>query len=342
MKQKKMNFIIKKLHFLICAVLIMAMMTGTVQAAYGSSFAGGGRTAGKYTISLYDRNGVMTQQVLKKKGASFTLPARKNPKGKTFLGWSLSREKTIPAYTAGKKIFVRKNMKLYPVYYNCGNEKTGEWGSLPRLNMSRYKMVIFVGDSRTYRMGLRFGQDDSTEGMTEVRFIGKGGAKLRWLQNSAFGELLNMVNQCNREDKSKKKIAVVFNLGVNDLSHKYRRVVNPDGISDSYAVYMNMLGCTLEAKNCRLFYMSVNPTNCRMSATEGLRKASEIERFNDLLRKKLSKRYKWINCTDYLTRTGYAFDSGVEQESGNDDGVHYTKATYQSIYRYCIRIINKS
>ena len=63
-----MNFIIKKLHFLICAVLIMAMMTGTVQAAYGSSFAGGGRTAGKYTISLYDRNGVMTQQVLKKRG----------------------------------------------------------------------------------------------------------------------------------------------------------------------------------------------------------------------------------------------------------------------------------
>lgn len=332
----------KKLHCMICALLIMAMMTGTVQAASGSSFSSGGRAVKKYTISLYDRNGVMTQQVLRKKGASFVLPARKNPKGKTFLGWALSSEKKIPDYTAGEKIYVQRNMKLYPVFYNCGNAKTTEWGNLPRLNMSKYKMVIFVGDSRTHRMGLRFEQDDSTKGMTEVRFIGHGGAKLHWLQNSAFRELINMVDQCNREDKSSKKIAVVFNLGVNDLSHKYRKVVNPNRISDTYAAYMNMLGSTLTAKKCRLFYMSVNPTNCKMSAVEGVRKAGEICRFNILLKKKLSRQYKWINCTDYLTRTGYAFDSGVEQESGNDDGVHYTEATYQSIYRYCIQIINKS
>lgn len=334
--------IIKRVLLIPGIWIVMMLAAATVYAASQADFSDGEAATKKYTISVYDKNGVEVQRIIKKKNASFVTPSRKNAGGKTFLGWSVSPSGKSADYRAGQKIIVRRNMKLYPVYFNSIKESTVSWGSLPKLDLSKYKMVIFVGDSRTYRMGLRFESDRSTEIITGVKFVGKGGAGLWWLKNIGYRELIKTINLCNRENKSKKEIAVVFNLGVNDLICKNGKLVNTEIITDRYASYMSKIKNSLIGKNCRLFYMSVNPTNCTMSKTKGLRKAKEIEEFNILLKKKISGQYQWINCVDYLTRKGYAFDSGIKRESGRDDGVHYTEATYQMIYRYCIQKINNS
>ena len=326
--------------FIMSAVFFTVMMTGTVQAASSSIASNKKQTMKQYTASLYDSNGALSHQVKRNKGSFYTLPSKKNPNGKTFLGWALSKNTEVPDYAAGETIVVQNNTKLYPVYFENSKKILKKWGELIKLDLSKYKMVIFVGDSRTHRMGLRFNNDSSTQDMMEVVFIGQGGARLNWMKNTAYNKLIDTVNKCNRMDKSNRKIAVVFNLGVNDLSYKYRDVIDTDKITNSYASYFNSLGKTLEEKNCKLFYMTVNPTNCTM--IEGRRKAEEINSFNILLKKKLTNNYRWINCKDYLARHGYSFDSGVEQESGRDDGVHYTEATYQSIYHYCIKKINQT
>ena len=53
-------------------------------------------------------------------------------------------------------------------------------------------------------------------------------------------------------------IAVVFNLGVNDMANV-----------SNYVSYMTDIASTLKSKNCKLFYMSVNPLNSTMIAKAG-------------------------------------------------------------------------
>ena len=63
------------------------------------------------------------------------------------------------------------------------------------------------------------------------------------------------------QSDSDKPVAVIFNLGVNDLSsHNSGNGVDYKGEANAYLARMNTLAEELES-DCRLFYMSVNPVN---------------------------------------------------------------------------------
>ena len=82
--------IIKRVLLIPGIWIVMMLAAATVHAASQTVFSDGGRTTKKYTISIYDKNGVEVQRIIKKKNSSFIMPSRKNTDGKTFLGWSVS------------------------------------------------------------------------------------------------------------------------------------------------------------------------------------------------------------------------------------------------------------
>ena len=81
-----------------------------------------------------------------------------------------------------------------------------------------------------------------------------------------YGEK-ELLNEISGMDDNAKPVAVIFNLGVNDLIHKNRESISYDSVASDYASYMNGLSRKLTARNCELFYMSVNPCNTAMKST---------------------------------------------------------------------------
>lgn len=136
------------------------------------------------------------------------------------------------------------------------------------------------------------------------------------------------------QSDSDKPVAVIFNLGVNDLSsHNSGNGVDYKGEANAYLARMNTLAEELES-DCRLFYMSVNPVNTAMKPT---RKEAQLRYFNDRLQSRLNKRFQWIDTYKYLMKNGY---STYNEFKGNiDDGVHYSTCTYKRIYKYCMNAI---
>ena len=148
-----------------------------------------------------------------------------------------------------------------------------------------------------------------------------------------YGEK-ELLNEISGMDDNAKPVAVIFNLGVNDLIHKNRESISYDSVASEYASYMNGLSRKLTARNCELFYMSVNPCNTAMKST---RKESEIRGFNNRLRQRLNGNFTWINSYSYLMRCGYT--TRCEFRGYTDDGVHYSMRTYKRIYAYAIKQI---
>ena len=98
------------------------------------------------------------------------------------------------------------------------------------------------------------------------------------------------------QSDSDKPVAVIFNLGVNDLSsHNSGNGVDYKGEANAYLARMNTLAEELES-DCRLFYMSVNPVNTAMKPT---RKEAQLRYFNDRLQSRLNKRFQWIDTWKY-------------------------------------------
>ena len=168
----------------------------------------------------------------------------------------------------------------------------------------------------------------------KVGFVCKSGEGLSWMKNE--GEKL-LLQEINKEDDSTRPIAVIFNLGVNDLIHRNGNGISYDTVSTEYASYMNGLSRKLTTRNCELFYMSVNPCNTAMKPT---RKESEIRGFNNRLKKTLNGNFTWINSYSYLMRCGYT--SKCEFRNYTDDGLHYSMRTYKRIYAYAIKKIRES
>jgi hypothetical protein len=88
-----------------------------------------------------------------------------------------------------------------------------------------------------------------------------------------YGEK-ELLNEISGMDDNAKPVAVIFNLGVNDLIHKNRESISYDSVASDYASYMNGLSRKLTARNCELFYMSVNP--CNTARERSLRSADLI------------------------------------------------------------------
>ena len=259
-----------------------------------------------------------------------TLPAVKNQTGYTFLGWSTKKGQTqSPQYQAGQVIQVKKKTHLYAVMYNWKQEPDIKVNNLAS-QLSEYSGIIFVGDSRTYFMQKTLLQEYGKDAVSKVSFVCKTGEGLNWFETTGERQLRSEIARL----QSDKPVAVIFNLGVNDLSsHNSGNGVDYKGVANAYLARMNTLAEELES-SCRLFYMSVNPVNTAMKPT---RKEAQLRYFNDRLQSGLNDRFQWIDTYKYLMKNGY---STYNTFKGNiDDGVHYSVRTYKRIYKYCMNAI---
>ena len=122
---------------------------------------------------------------------------------------------------------------------------------------------------------------------------------------------------------------MIFNLGVNDPGNMYE-----------YVSYLQQIAGTLKQKNCKLFFMSVNPVNSRTIEYMGknaIRKEEVIRRFNSVVSSGTSGNYTYIDTYSFLLQNGYSTDiGGAGSDYGVDDGLHYTTKTYKRIFKYCL------
>lgn len=283
----------------------------------------------KVTVIMETSEGTVKKRI--NSGSTIILPPDVNGNGYTFLGWStISKQSCNPMYQAYEKLKVTRNIHLYPVKYKWSQEPDI---SVDRLadNVNKYSRIIFVGDSRTVMLEGTLQRQCDSSVFNKVGFVCKTGQGLAWMMEEGEKMLLNKVG---RTDKNTKPVAVIFNLGVNDLIHRNGTGINYDSIASEYASYMNRLSRKLTARNCELFYMSVNPCNTAMKTT---RKESEIRGFNSRLKQRLNGNFTWINSYSYLMKYGYT--TRCEFRGNADDGLHYSMKTYKRIYAYAIKRI---
>lgn len=275
------------------------------------------------SIVLHNNDGSVYKTVAVGKGNYFKLPSIENPVGYTFMGWARKPYQTTNAeFQAGVNVLMNSQLHLYAVMFNRATEPDLSASSIRQQELmvrSKYKKIIFVGDSRTVMMRntLYTLADQSGVSLTSgTDFVCQSGTGLNWLKSQGYDDLLSVV------DSAAKGTAVVFNFGVNDLQNL-----------SGYVTYMNSIAKTLKSKGCDLYYMSLNPFNSKMLKTA--REESVLRNFNKTIKSSL-KDYKYIDVYSYLMQTGYGTDSGT----GYDDGLHYTTKTYKRIYYSCLSKIN--
>lgn len=290
------------------------------------------------SVVLHKTRGAEYKTIYVKKGDSFTLPGAENPEGYTFMGWSTKPNIVITGSKPGKVQYetgevipsVNSTIHLYQVMYQRNTEKNLISSQMAKPDLNRYGGVIMVGDSRTVRMRQALAAQNCGANMNGVRFVSASGQGLKWFKDEGYRHLINQIKHIRVS--SSKPVAVVFNLGVNDL---YR-------ISD-YVAYMNELAPELEKMNCKLYYMSVNPINGVMIEKTGrlsLRKEADVREFNDRIKTGLDE-YTYIDTYSWLMQNGFGTSNGVNgKDNSEDDGLHYTVKTYKRIYDYCLRYVN--
>ena len=141
---------------------------------------------------------------------------------------------------------------------------------------------VFVGDSRTVGMG-------QVCHLTTIAEVGVGYSFLQ----AHYDEILELSGK-----------NIVFNLGVNDLSH-----VN------EYIEFFQRLPEEFCFDN-HLYVVSVNPTSGAYSSMNG-----DIDYFNVQLSDSLPSTIKWIDTCSFLRDAGF----------GTTDGLHYNRQTYETI-----------
>lgn len=285
------------------------------------------------SVVLHKNDGTVWKTVNVGKGDSLKLPGVKNSAGYTMLGWSKQKnQKTDPTYEVGATVRnITKTQHFYAVVFKRSAEPDYPASVLPRVNQQKYKKVIFVGDSRTHRMACTLANLSSqvTEG---ISFVYKEGGGLNWLKSEGYDALNKKVGS------SSGKTAVIFNLGINDLSN-----------INNYVIYMRDIAKELKAKGCDLYYMSVNPVNNQLIKAWGKTERPEetVRSFNATIKGRLCSGsiagYHYLDTYSYLIKKGYGTDASTNgTDIGKDDGLHYTTKTYKRIFGYCISKINRS
>ena len=280
-------------------------------------------------VNLRKANGTVWKTVTLGKGGYLKLPSVSNAEGYTFMGWSKTRRtgsSTDPDYEAGELLRISKNTNLYATVFNRALEKdiSSDEMAHPAIGMM-YSKVIFVGDSRTAGIQATLKKQMSSSVTNGVSFVANPGKGLSWFRDTGYAQLIEEIDKT----EGSKPIAVIFNLGVNDL-----------GNAGNYVSYMTNIASTLKSKNCKLFYMSVNPINSIMitKAGRGARTEAQVREFNSKIRSGLSLYYKYIDMYSVLMKKGYGTNARYDGVDDGDDGLHYTTKTFKRIYYYCIPI----
>ena len=284
-------------------------------------------------LILHYNDGRDYKKITAIRGSDVTLPGMENPSGYTFMGWSKSKGVTLCLsrpldnyYEAGEAFPLSGTAHLYAVMLKRSEEGSiliGQLSGSGSPDTSAFKRIILVGDSRTERMKIALDAKVSSVYLKKnVSFICKSGQGLNWFKSEGYNRL---ITEIDKESTEGKPTAVVFNLGINDIN------------SVSYYIsYMKSIAPTLTAKNCRLFYMSLNPVNNVMVQKAGLasRPEEKVRKFNQDIKAGLAGIYTYIDTYSWFRRTGYSTIRGgsVGVDSGEDDGLHYTVNTYKRVY----------
>ena len=108
----------------------------------------------------------------------------------------------------------------------------------------------------------------------------------------------------------------------------------------NYGEYYQEIAGSLQKKNCKLFFMSVNPVNSKTIEYEkrnAIRKEEVIRRFNSILSSSLNTTYQYIDTYTYLMNSGYGTNlGGAGEDVAIDDGLHFTTKTYKRIFKFCL------
>ena len=296
--------------------------------------------AAKVSVTLCKNDGTIYRTDSVVSGASYTLPSVRNASGYTFMGWDVQPGKqAAPMYEAGTSIAVTGNIKLYAVVFNRDSEKELSFSDLDAASGWRmsggtgrgYSHVIFVGDSRTVRMELtlrkQFGTDSSI--LRDIDFVSREGMGIEWLKTQGYQQILSLAETYY---SVWRPTAVIFNLGVND-----------PGRAAEYISYYEEIAEILQRKNCKLFFMSVNPVNSKTIEYFGknsIRTEAVIRRFNAAVSSGIAGNYSYIDTYSYLMQNGYGTNyGGSGTDVAYDDGLHYTTKTYKRIFEYCLNYL---
>lgn len=166
------------------------------------------------------------------------------------------------------------------------------------------KDIIMIGDSRFVGMhGVVGGK---------ATWYCKVGMGLEWLK-----ETVNLPKLIKNKKIDLKDKAVVFNLGVNDVNNM-----------NDYISYLNSLGSILRREGAKTYFMTVNPIDDKAASKWSLVRNSMVISFN----KKMAAGLKDFGLID-------TYDELVFHKFSTVDGVHYTAATYKTIYSYMLECI---
>lgn len=158
---------------------------------------------------------------------------------------------------------------------------------------------------RTEPFSVTFVGDSRTVGMQmtnpDSKYVCECGKAYQWL----------ISEEVTKQIEENPSDIYVFNLGVNDFS-------NPT----LYADYINAF--QEEHPEQYVYYMSVNPIDDEKAGRYGyLARNAQVVAFNEKLQALLPAAM-WIDTYEYLAEQGYE----------TQDGIHYTKQTYERIYEY--------
>ncbi len=284
------------------------------------------------TIRFYtcDGSSEYTSIRMENAGTSAVMPTAFSPKGYTFLGWSTKKNQSeYPQYEMGQKYSnLSSSMKLYAVCKKK-TEIESENAQLTVEVSQKYDQVFFIGDSRFH--GMRKTMNEQYGGVPDnVTFLCQSGRGISWfVANYKSG---SDFYQQIKDAKGKK--AVIWNLGINDLIDGYNDVTT--SIAD-YSEVMNAMAEDLQGQGCDFYFMSVNPTNDKETASANYgtayapRSPYSVRLFNYRVRQNVSAYYTYIDTYTYLTDTGFILY----------DGLHYGDSTYLKIYDKTIECIDQ-
>lgn len=257
------------------------------------------------------------------------LPNSSNTQDYTFLGWALEPgKKTDPDFLEYQRVRLLQNTTLYGVYYPNSEEKDLDADTFSSLLTERYKMVLFVGDSRFAHAGRAIAQELG-EG-----FLASRHAFVLAQANITIEQFLEGTSRVNFEDlaavlgnipRLDQPAAVVVNLGTNNLRH----VKNPGSAAEAFLVQLQDLADRLSAYHVKLFFMSVNPVSGEALARHNY----TVYAFNRLIRESLPEGFTYIDSFSWLMKNGFTPRSC-------EDGVHYSLKTGKRVFDYAIRFLN--
>lgn len=298
----------------------------------------------KATLVFHNNDGSVYKTVTVNAGATCLLPSMLNPRGYTFIGWgeapNILVSENSPYFAPYKAYGKIKNLQgkkhLYAVLSKRSREKDLTREELLAPDTSRYKKIIFIGDSRTARMQRtldRIGIDTDSE---QLAFVCKSGTAIEWLKQTGYSLLLKEIAETDPKDT--RPIALVFNMGVNSLGTK------PSIVSQTYISYYRSIAPELQKKGCKLYFMSVNPVVSAQFAKNhsAAREEWRVRDFNYMVMTGLEGTFTYIDTNRWLLKTGFGTDDGAKGDIGVDDGLHYTEKTYKRIFWKAMSFLAKN